>query len=143
MTDLEFATCDLDKYSQVYGNKPRKFSELSKGDPIFCVKIEVKPGIGLFRRYASYEKFKLNFYKMELEEPDNPKGRKARIYLTERHGFVADKNVSAFFRYKRIYNGEISVQIYGTTLEECIYKAEKTTSITDLDGKLEWTIPNI
>jgi hypothetical protein len=80
---------------------------------------------------------------MELKEPNNPKARKAKIYVTDRHGFLADKNVSAFVRYKDIRRHYKYVQVYGTTLEECIYKTEKLLKIKNIENKLVWTKPNI
>jgi len=146
MTDLEFATCDLEKYSEVYNNpNRRKFSELTFGDPIYCVQVEMRRVLTPIRPLysGSFQKFELSFNKRELEDPTNPKARKARIYLTERHGFVADKNVSAFVRYKDIRRDVKCVQVYGTSLEECIYKAEKVLDMTNLEEKLVWTQPNI
>lgn len=144
MTDLEFATCDLERYSQVYNNHNRKkFSELTFGDPIYCVQVEIIPAIGMVKPIMILQKAKLQFRKLELEKPNNPKSRKARIYVTDTHGIIADKNVSAFVRNKYIYKKETFIQIYGTSLEECIYKAEKMTNIKNLDEKLIWTKPNI
>ena len=143
MTDLEFATCDLERYSEVYNTRPRKFSELTFGDPIYCVQVEIRMAIGIVTPLSKYQKFELSFNKLELEDPTNPKARKSRVYLTEKHGFVADKNISAFVRYKDIGRYYKVVQVYGTSLEECIYKAEKTLNIKNLEDKLVWTEPNI
>ena len=141
MTDLEFATCNLEQFNEVYNTKRKKFSELQIGDPIYCVVVEMKPPMRLFLPKRRFEKFELEFKKIILDDPTNPKGRKAKIFLTDTHGFIADKNVSAFIRYKRIYKGDIFIQIYGTSLEECIFKAEKTTGLINLETKLVWTKP--
>ena len=144
MTDLEFATCDLEKYSEVYNNpNRRKFSELTFGDNIYCVQVELVQALGIVIPLHKFQKFELSFNKMELKEPNNPKARKAKIYVTDRHGFLADKNVSAFVRYKDIRKNYKYVQVYGTSLEECTYKAEKLLNMTNLENKLVWTKPNI
>ena len=144
MTDLEFATCDLEKLNEVYSNPNRKkFYELKYGDPIYCVRVDIRPALGLVLPLRSFDKFEMNFYQMSLCDPTQPKARKAKIYISPKSGFIADKNVSAFIRYKRIYRDEIYVQVYGTSLEECIYKAEKTSGIPDLEHKLKWKQVNV
>lgn len=141
MTDLEFATCNLEKLNEISSLSPKKFYELTYGDPIYCVQIDIRPALGIVLPLRKLTKCKMTFRQMTLEEPHNPKGRKARIYVTDRHGFIADKNVSSYIRYKRIYHDEIFVQVYGTTLEECIFKAEKASGVLNLEEKLKWIEP--
>ena len=142
MTDLEFATCDLERYNEVYGTKPKKFYELKIGDPIYCVKIDVRPAYGLNRPINKFLKYQLELFDMEKLDPRKPKARQVRVYVTRSHGFVADKNISSFVGFKRQYRGENIAYIYGTSLQECIYKAEKATGIRQLEDKLVWTEPN-
>jgi hypothetical protein len=137
MTDLEFATCDLERYNEVYGTKPKKFYELKIGDPIYCVKVNVRPAYGI----NDFWKYQLELFDMEKLDPKKPKARQVRVYVTHSHGFVADKNISSFVGFKRQYGGENIAYIYGTSLSECIYKAEKTTGIRQLEDKLVWTEP--
>jgi hypothetical protein len=141
MTDLEFATCDLDRYNEIYAVKPKKFYELKIGDPIYCVRVDVRPASGLVRPIREFNKFQLQLFDMEMVDPRKPKARQVRVYLTSSRGFVADKNVSAFIKFKRQYRGENIAYVYGTLLSECIYKAEKTTGIRQLEDKLVWTEP--
>lgn len=137
MTDLEFATCDLDRYNEIYAVKPKKFYELKTGDPIYCIKVDVRPELG----FVKFHKYKLQLFDMQMVDPRKPKARQVRVYLTSSHGFVADKNVSSFIKFKRQYKGENIAYVYGTSLEECIYKTEKTTGIRELEDKLVWTEP--
>jgi hypothetical protein len=137
MTDLEFATCDLDRYNEIYAFKPKKFYELKTGDPIYCIKVDVRPELG----FVKFHKFQLSLFDMQMVDPRKPKARQVRVYLTSSRGFVADKNVSAFIKFKRQYRGENIAYVYGTSLSECIYKAEKTTGIRQLEDKLVWTEP--
>ena len=141
MTDLEFATCDLDRYNEIYGTKPKKFYELKIGDPIYCVRVDVRPASGLVRPINDFHKFKLELFDMQMVDPRKPKARQVRVYLSSSRGFVADKNVSAFIKFKRQYRGENIAYVYGTSLSECIYKAEKTTGIRQLEDKLVWAEP--
>lgn len=137
MTDLEFATCDLDRYNEIYAVKPKKFYELKTGDPIYCIKVDVRPELG----FVKFHKFQLSLFDMQMVDPRKPKARQVRVYLTSSHGFVADKNVSSFIKFKRQYRGENMAYVYGTSLQECIYKAEKTTGIKQLEDKLVWSEP--
>lgn len=138
MTDLEFATCNLEKLNEISSLSPKKFYELKYGDPIYCVRVDIRPALGLVLPLRSFDKYKMTFHQMSLCDSTRPKARKAKIYISQRSGFIADKNVSAFIRYKRVYRDEIYVQVYGTTLEECIYKAEKATGVPNLEEKLKW-----
>ena len=142
MTDLEFASCDLERLNDIYINR-KKFYELSPGDPVYLVIVEISPtkydGRFVFKAKERYTKYQLNFYGMTLVNPSRPKSRQAKIYLTQNgQGIFADKNVSSFIKYKRMYKGEITLHIYGTSLQECIFKAEHTANLHDLDDKLSW-----
>lgn len=144
MTDLEFATCDLEQLSNVINNPERKqFSELQPGDKVYCVKVTTREALGLVRPLDLYEKFQLPFYQSQLVTPHKPKSRKLKIYLTPTRGFIADKYSSAFIRVKEITKYSKYLQVYGTTLEECIFKAEKTLNMTNIKDKLIWTEANI
>ena len=144
MTDLEFATCDLDRLSEIINNPERKhFSELQPGDKVYCVKVTLREALGLVRSLNLYEKFELPFYQSQLVTPHKPRSRKMKVYLTPTRGFIADKYSSAFIRFKEITKYSKYIQVYGTTLEECIFKAEKALDIKYLEHKLIWTEANI
>ena len=103
MTDLEFATCDLDRLSEIMNNPERKhFSELQPGDKVYCVQVTLRQALGLVRSLNLYEKFELPFNKLELVSPHKPRSRKAKVFLTPTRGFIADKYSSAFIRAKEI-----------------------------------------
>jgi hypothetical protein len=107
------------------------------------VTIHLEQPSGLLRGIRAFNKYATLFYDIKLIEPNKPKSRMARIYVTTNDNtknfyIDADKNTSAFIRYKYITKNGIQLQICGTTLEECVYKAEKITHINSLNDKLTW-----
>lgn len=142
MTDVEFASCDLEKYNEVYNNPNRKkFSELKFGDPIYCAVVTSNHFPGIVLPQIRFYKYEMQFNRLVLVDPTNKKSRKAKIYVTDTHGFIADKNVTAFMASKRIVGWDKYIQVYGTSLEECIYKTERITGWEGLESKFVWKEP--
>ena len=144
MTDIEFATCDLEHIDELelesLSTRGKKFYELKYNDSIYAILVNLQ------YRHKSFVKYEFKMKGMEKPaqtDPNNPKARLYNIYFDDpvpgfqRRGIQADKNRSSVVKYKDIKKGSIYFVIYGTSLEECIERTEKTLHIP-VEDKLEW-----
>ena len=140
MTDIEFATCDLEHIDEIHPQKYKKFYELEYNEYVYAVRVEIK-GI-----YAYYNKYKFPMKSIERPHGTNPNNTKARlcnIYFDEpkpglqRRGIQVDKNRSSVVKFKELRKDDTYVVIYGTTLQECIERTEKILNMP-VENKLEW-----
>lgn len=140
MTDLEFATCDLEHINDIINPVRKKFYELEFNDSVYAV------AIALSKRERMFAKYEFKFKGMERpmgSDATNTKARLYNIYFDEpvegyrRRGIQTDKNRSCVVKEKKLKVTEAFLIIYATTLEECVEKAEKILNIP-VEQHLRW-----
>ena len=103
--------------------------------------IEIREIPGIVNSYEKLNKCQLTFQGLKIAYPMTPRSRKVMIYTANDTGFIADKNVSSIIFYKTQYKNTFTLVVVGTSLEECTFKAEKTSKIPNLEKKLMWRNP--
>ena len=140
MTDLEFATCDLEHIDEILAiqNTPRKFYERRYDDSVYAIVISLEKHDHTFLKYE--------FHVKDMEPARTTGSSKARLYNIyfddptpgrKRRGIQVDKNRSSIIKSKKIQKKSVYLIIYGTTLDECVKRAENMLCIP-VEDKLKW-----
>ena len=139
MTDIEFASCDLEHIDEILAqNMPRKFYELGYNDSVYAVVISLE------RWHCAY--YKYEFHLKDMQQASKIKNSKARLYNLyfddptpglQRRGIQVDKNRSSVIKSKKLQKKSAYLVIYATTLDECIKRAEDILNLP-VEDKLEW-----
>ena len=143
MTDLEFASCDLEHIDEIIAStRAKKFYELAINDSVYAISVQ------LSRYNRQLYKYEFQFKGMERPhgtDPENTKARLYNIYFDEpttgrrRRGIQVDKNRTSVFKKKNLQKTKAEIIIYATTLEECIKRTEELLHMPIAD-KLIWKI---
>ena len=139
MTDIEFASCDLEHIDEILAqNAPRKFYELKYDDSVYAVVVSLERWHCFFSKYE--------FHAKGLEQARHTSSSKARLYNLyfddprpgfQRRGIQVDKNRTSVIKSKKLQKKSAYLVIYATTLEECIKRAEDMLHMP-IEDKLKW-----
>ena len=151
MTDIEFATCDLEHLGELnVKTNYKKFYQLQYDDEIFAVYVSIDRYTQIYHKF----KFQLKGLEITTQQPNkyiNNKTRLCNIYFDNlqdcirQHkmprGIQTDKNKSSVIKYKKINKKTKTIIIYATTLQECINRTENILQI-NIENKLQWNNNN-